>query len=89
MTDLRATARAQVLGSWMPLEMGELSKVCENLISSKCPIAANTEAEIRFHASIPSSVLIGTKAIVEYKIVDQNGKNVACTRFPFEVVEWV
>lgn len=81
-TDLRAKVRAQVAGMWLPWPLGKLSKVCENLTNPKCPLPANTEAKYTFSVKIPSIAPVGTKVVVEYKIVDQNKKNVACTRIP-------
>lgn len=81
-TDMRAKVRAQVLGMWIPWPLGKLSKVCENLTNAKCPVPANTEAKYTFAVTIPSVAPVGSKVNVEYKIVDQNKKIVACTRIP-------
>lgn len=84
-TNLRAKVRAQVLGFWTPWPLGKLSKVCDNLTNAKCPLPANTEAKFTFAVTIPSIAPVGTKVNVEYKIVDQNKKNVACIRIPVYV----
>lgn len=81
-TDLRAKVRAQVAGMWLPWPLGKLSKVCEHLTNVKCPLPANTEAKYTFAVTIPSIAPVGTKVVVEYKILDQKKNNVACTRIP-------
>lgn len=81
-TDLKAKLRAQVIGLWLPWPLGKLSKVCDNLKSGKCPLAANTEATYSFAIKIPSIAPVGTRVTVEVKITDQNAANVACTRIP-------
>lgn len=85
-TDLRAKVRAQVLGMWVPWPLGKLSKVCNYLAKdAKCPLAANTEATYTFAMTIPSVAPAGTKVSVEYRIIDQNKANIACTRIPIYI----
>lgn len=81
-TELTAKVRAQVYGVWLPWPLGKLSKVCDNLSNMKCPLPAKTQAIFVFAVTIPPISPVGAKAIIEYKIVDQNKDIVACTRFP-------
>lgn len=80
-TILTAEGRAQFLGMWMSLPLGEWSNVCENC-SLKCPIQPNTAAIYTVIVTIPSTAPAGTKTNVECKISDQNKKIVACVRIP-------
>lgn len=85
-TALTAKIRAQIKKVWVPWPLGKLSKVCDNLSDKKCPLPANTQATFTFSMKVPTIAPVGTKAIVEYKIIDQEREIVACTRFPILIV---
>lgn len=75
------------MGVWVPYPVGDASKVCNNLLEGKCPIAADTEATYVLKVTVPSFAPIGTSTRVQVRVTDQSKKVVACVRFPVVVVE--
>lgn len=75
------------MGVWVPYpNLGDASKVCNNLLEGECPVAANTEATYVLQMTAPKSTPIGMSVRVEVRVTDQNKKVLACVRFPIVVV---
>lgn len=80
---LVAEAQAQLDGKWVKFDLGKQSNVCDNLSNGKkCPLKAGDEAIYAPMISIPKTAPIGTKLLVQLRIVDGNKKGIVCTRIP-------
>lgn len=73
-TNLTASISALVLGMWH--QIGDTSNVCDIV---KCPMESNVPETFVGRATVPN-VPFDITTTIEFKIVDQDKKNVACTR---------
>lgn len=86
-TKLEGSIKAQIAGIWMSWPIPSKSAdVCQNLIKGTCPVPANDEATYSLSFKIPGIAPPGTRTVVQLRVIDQNKKAVACTRFPVLVV---
>lgn len=78
-----ASIHAYIFGNWIPWRLGTKSNVCNHLENgAKCPIKANEKATYVLLMDIPRVAPVGTKTVVQLRLVDNQKAAIACTRFP-------
>ncbi|XP_028172339.1 uncharacterized protein LOC114361489 [Ostrinia furnacalis] len=65
--------------------LGDNALTCNFLTNSFCPVLAGEVLQYTLKMFIESSFLVGTRATIEFKVVDEADQSVICIRVPITI----